>query len=99
VIYVSAHDMLTQLRSARADATHDRKTLRFTTPDVLIVDDLGLRPLVTDEPIDLYEIIRQRCEHGSTIFTSNARTGVGHPCSVACCWRAPRSTGCFITLT
>lgn len=40
VIYVSAHDMLTQLRSARADATHDRKMLRFTTTDVLIVDDL-----------------------------------------------------------
>jgi len=45
--------------------------LRFTTPDVLIIDDLGLRALVTDEPIDLYEIIRQRYERGSTIFTSN----------------------------
>jgi DNA replication protein DnaC len=45
--------------------------LRFTTPDVLIVDDLGLRPLLSDEPIDLYEIIRQRYERGSTIFTSN----------------------------
>jgi hypothetical protein len=32
--------------------------LRFTTPDVLIVGDLGLRALVTDEPIDLYEIVR-----------------------------------------
>lgn len=71
VIYISAHDLLTQLRSARADATHDRKMLRFTTPAVLIVDDLGLRPLVSDEPIDLYEIIRQRYERGSTIFTSN----------------------------
>lgn len=71
VIYVSAHDMLTQLRSARADATHDRKMLRFTTPDVRIVDDLGLRPLVSDEPVDLYEIIRQRYERGATIFTTN----------------------------
>jgi len=43
--------------------------LRLTTPDVLLVDDLGLRALVTDEPIDLYEIIRQRYERGSTIFT------------------------------
>ena len=71
VIYVSAHEMLTQLRAARADATHDRKMLRFTTPRLLIVDDIGLRPLVGDEPIDLYEVIRQRYEHGSTIFTSN----------------------------
>ena len=71
VIYVSAHEMLTQLRAARADATHDRKMLRFTTPRLLICDDIGLRPLVGDEPIDLYEVIRQRYEHGSTIFTSN----------------------------
>jgi DNA replication protein DnaC len=71
VVYVSAHELLMQLRAARADATHDRKMLRFTTPALLIVDDLGLRPLVSDEPIDLYEIIRQRYERGSTIFTSN----------------------------
>lgn len=71
VIYASAHELLTQLRAARADATHDRKMLRYTSPALLIIDDLGLRPLVGDEPIDLYDIIRQRYEHGSTIITSN----------------------------
>src|SRR5688572_5774027 len=71
VLYVSAHDMLTQLRAARADGSLDRRMLRFTTPDLVIIDDLGLRPLVGDEPIDLYEIIRQRYERGSTIVTSN----------------------------
>jgi len=63
--------MLTQLRAARADETHDRRLQRFITPDLLVIDDLGLRPLVSDEPIDLYEIIRGRYEHGSTIITSN----------------------------
>jgi DNA replication protein DnaC len=29
---------------------------------LLIVDDLGLRPLQQDEPVDLYEIIRQRLD-------------------------------------
>lgn len=71
VIYASAHELLTLLRAARADATHDRKMLRYTSPALLIIDDLGLRPLVGDEPIDLYDIIRQRYEHGSTIITSN----------------------------
>jgi DNA replication protein DnaC len=71
VIYASAHEMLTQLRAARADASHDRKMLRFTTPQLLVIDDIGLRPLSGDEPIDLYEVIRQRYERGSTIFTSN----------------------------
>jgi len=70
-IYVSANDMLVQLRSARADNTIDRKMHRLTSPEVLVIDDLGLRPLVGDEPIDLYEIIRQRYQHGSTIITSN----------------------------
>lgn len=71
VCYVSAHRMLSQLRAARADQTYDKKMLRFTTPDLLIVDDLGLRPLEGDEPIDLYEIIRERYERGSMIVTSN----------------------------
>ncbi len=71
VLYTSAHAMLTQLRAARADNTHERKLQRFANADLLVIDDLGLRPLVGDEPIDLYEIIRQRYERGSTIITSN----------------------------
>jgi len=71
VLNVSAHEMLIQLRASRADATYERRMLRFTTPDVLIVDDLGLRSLTGDEPIDLYEIIRRRYEHGSMVITSN----------------------------
>ncbi len=71
VLYTSAHRMLSSLRSARADESHDKKLFRFTSPDLLIVDDLGLRPLEGDEPIDLYEIIRQRYERGSLIVTSN----------------------------
>ncbi len=71
VLYTSAHRMLSGLRAARADQTYDKKMLRVTSPDVLVVDDLGLRPLEIDEPIDLYEIIRQRYEVGSIIATSN----------------------------
>ncbi|HSN84640.1 MAG TPA: IS21-like element helper ATPase IstB [Polyangiales bacterium] len=71
VCYTSAHRMLAQLRASRADMTHDKKLLRFTSPELLIVDDLGLRPLEGDEPIDLYEIIRARYERGSMILTSN----------------------------
>jgi DNA replication protein DnaC len=70
-LYVGAHDMLKQLRAARADDSYDRRMLRFTSPELLIIDDLGLRPLSGEEPIDLYEIIRQRYQHGATILTSN----------------------------
>lgn len=71
VFYTSAHRMLSDLRASRADQSYDKKILRSTSPDLLIVDDLGLRPLEVDEPIDLYEIIRQRYENGSMIVTSN----------------------------
>jgi DNA replication protein DnaC len=71
VLYVSAHEMLTQLRAARADASYDRKLLRFSSAELLVIDDLGLRPLMGEEPIDLYEVIRRRYERASTIITSN----------------------------
>ena len=71
VLYVAAQDLFKQLRAARADSGYDRRLVRFTAPDLLIVDDLGLRPLSGDEPIDLYEIIRHRYEHGATVLTSN----------------------------
>lgn len=71
VLYVAAHDMLKQLRAARADNTYDRRMLRFTSPELLIVDDLGLRPLGNEEPIDLYEIIRHRYQRSATVLTSN----------------------------
>lgn len=71
VLYVAASDMLKQLRAARADGSYDRRLLRFTSPALLVVDDLGLRPLTGDEPGDIYEIIRQRYQRGSTIITTN----------------------------
>lgn len=71
VVYMTAHRMLSDLRAARADQSYDKKVLRLTSPDLLIIDDLGLRPLEGDEPIDFYEIVRQRYEHGSMVITSN----------------------------
>lgn len=70
-LYTSAQEMFTSLRAARADASFDRKLLRFTSPELLVIDDLGLRPLTHDEPLDLYEIVRQRYQHGATIITTN----------------------------
>lgn len=71
VLYIGAHELLVQLRASRADASFDKRLLRFTTPDVLIIDDLGLKGLNPDESGDLYEVVRRRYERGSTIITSN----------------------------
>lgn len=71
VLYLSAHELLTKLRASRADHSYDRTLARLVTPELLIIDDLGLRPLEHDEPIDLYEVVRQRYERGAMIVTSN----------------------------
>lgn len=78
-LYTSTHDMLTMLRAARADQSYERKLLRFTGPELLILDDLGLRPLTGDEPLDLYEVIRRRYERGAMVITSNRAVEEWHP--------------------
>ena len=78
-IYASAHKMLQDLRASRADRSYDKRLLRYTAPDLLIIDDLGLRPLDGEEPIDLYEIIRARYERGSMIITSNRDLAEWYP--------------------
>ncbi len=70
-VWTPAHKLFAELRASRADGSYERKMARLTAPDVLIIDDLGLRSLRSDEPEDLYELIRQRYETGSTIITSN----------------------------
>lgn len=71
VLFTSAAILFSQLRAGRGDGSYERRLLRFTGPDLLILDDLGLRPLRHDEPEDLFELIRSRYERGSMIITSN----------------------------
>ncbi len=70
-LYVPAHQLLTDLRAARADDSYETKMRKYCGVDLLIVDDLGLRPLSHDEPLDLYELVRRRYERGAMIITSN----------------------------
>lgn len=71
VLFIAAHQMLAELRAARADHSYERRMGRFVLPELLILDDVGLRPLKDDEPEDLYEVIRRRYERGSMVITSN----------------------------
>jgi DNA replication protein DnaC len=71
VLFTSAPDMLKQLRAGRADGSYDRRLARFSSVDVLIIDDLGLKPLAPDEASDLYEVIRLRYQRGALVLTSN----------------------------
>ncbi|MBN2195159.1 MAG: IS21-like element helper ATPase IstB [Polyangiaceae bacterium] len=69
--HILAEELFRQLRAGRGDGTYERRLARFAKVDVLVVDDLGLRPLAGQEPLDLYEVIRQRYEKRPLVITTN----------------------------
>jgi len=71
VLFTSTHDMLSQLNAGRADGTYQRRLNNYLKPDLLIIDDFGLKPLRPPGPEDLYDVISHRYEQGSILLTSN----------------------------
>ncbi len=71
VVFVAAARMLSHLHGGRADGTYERRLLTYTRPDLLVLDDFGLKPLVPPAPEDFYDVINERYERGAVIITSN----------------------------
>ena len=71
VLFINTHKMLQHLRGGRADGSLARRIQTYLRPDLLILDDFGLRPLTPPGPEDLYDIISERYERGSILLTSN----------------------------
>jgi len=71
VLFLRADAMLKELLQSRADNSHDRALRRLLAPDLVIIDDFGLRRLDATQSSDLYEVVVERHKRASTIFTSN----------------------------
>lgn len=71
VLAVNTHKMLAHLQGGRADNTVEKRLAHYLRPDLLILDDFGLRALLAPGPEDLYDIINERYEKGSIVLTSN----------------------------
>lgn len=71
VLFISTHKMLQHLLGGRADNSYERRLATYLRPDLLILDDFGLRSLAPPAPDDLYEVINERYEKGSILLTSN----------------------------
>ena len=71
VLFLRADVMFKQLKQSRADYTQDKALRRLLAPDLLIIDDFGLRRLDGVCSSDIYEIIVERHKRSSTILTSN----------------------------
>jgi DNA replication protein DnaC len=71
VLFLRADHLLQALHQARADHSTEKVFRRLLAPDVLIVDDFGLRRLDPEQSSDLYEVVLERHRRASTIVTSN----------------------------
>jgi DNA replication protein DnaC len=70
-LFVNAYKMLQHLNGGRADDSLERRIKFYLRPELLILDDFGLKPLQASGPSDLYDVINERYERGSLLLTSN----------------------------
>jgi DNA replication protein DnaC len=59
------------IHQSRADNSTEKVIRSLLAPDLLIIDDFGLRRLNAQQSSDFYEIIIERHRRTSTIVTSN----------------------------
>lgn len=71
VLFVNLNKMLQHLNGGRADDSWERRLNIYLRPDLLILDDFGLKPLQPPSHEDLYDVINERYEAGSILLTSN----------------------------
>lgn len=70
--FIRADDLLRTLAQARVDHTLEKTFRSFLSPDLLILDDLGLQRMSSQQSTDMYELIIARHRHSSFVITSNS---------------------------
>ena len=71
VLFLKSDHLLRTIHQSRADNSTERVIRSLLAPDVLIIDDFGLRRLNAQQSSDFYEVIIERHRRASTIVTSN----------------------------
>jgi DNA replication protein DnaC len=71
VRFIKVAKMLLALRQARADHAFERELRTWLAPDLLILDDFGLRKLTAQESGDFYDVLVERDRRAATVITSN----------------------------
>jgi DNA replication protein DnaC len=71
VLYRSIFDVVRDFLQDEAFAGQDKVLARYLKPDLLIIDDMGMKQLPKHSGEYLFEIIMRRYETRSTIMTSN----------------------------
>lgn len=71
VVYRKASKLLADLGGGHADGTFERRMRTYLGPDLLIIDDFGLRDFTPLQAEDFYELVCERYRSGSLMVVSN----------------------------
>jgi DNA replication protein DnaC len=71
VILLTQTELLNELQAAKATGSYEKKLRTFIKVPLFIIDDFGLKPLVSPQDESLYDLIAARYEKAATIVTSN----------------------------
>ena len=71
VRFIRADDFCKAMAQARVDNSLERTLRSFLSPDLLILDDLGLHRLTPQQSSDLYDLILNKHRASSFVITSN----------------------------
>ena len=71
VRFIHSDDFFRTMNQARSDNSVDRSFRSFLSPDLPILDDLGLHRLTAQQSAGLYELILNRHRASSFVITSN----------------------------
>jgi len=70
-LFANTYRMLQHINAGRADGSLERRFQTYLRPDLLVLDDFGLKSLHPPGPEDFYDIVNGRYEQGSILLTSN----------------------------
>jgi DNA replication protein DnaC len=71
VFFSTLSDLVEDLEQASQQHALKMRFRRYTTPHVLVIDEIGYAHLTSAQANQLFELVRERYERGSTILTSN----------------------------
>lgn len=71
VLFLRSDQLLKLVHQSRADNSTEKTIRSLLAPDLLLIDDFGLRRLNPQQSSDFYEVIIERHRRSSTIVTSN----------------------------
>lgn len=69
-IFIGVSTLIEQLAVARVDGSYLRQRERLIKTDLLILDDIGIKPLPAIMVQDLYDILEERYQKSSVVITS-----------------------------